>query len=151
MNIKINSLSAMLVFGEKLGHKIRGGEVIELVGDVGAGKTTLTKGIARGLNIDDDIQSPTFTIARVYEARNNLRLHHYDFYRLSEPGIMADELAEVLADPQAVVVIEWAAIIGGVLPDDRLTIEIIADNEDSRKLVVMGSGERSAKLVKALA
>src|SRR6266566_208876 len=108
--ITVNSEFEMRAFGTKLGALLKGGEVIELVGDVGAGKTALTKGIATGMGIDEDVQSPTFTISRVYDAPNNLHLVHYDFYRLHDAGIMADELDETVSDASTVTVIEWAEI-----------------------------------------
>lgn len=116
--------TAMLKFGYDLGNRFRGGEVIELVGDVGAGKTTVVKGMGQGLLIDDDVQSPSFTISRVYQARDGLELHHYDFYRLSDAGVMSYELVESLALPNTVTVIEWADTVKEVLPADHSTIKI---------------------------
>ena len=95
----------MKEFGRTIGAALRGGEVLELIGDVGTGKTTLTKGLAEGLAISEPVQSPTFTISRVYAARDGLHLHHYDFYRLGEAGIMAEDVNEVMHDPAAVTVI----------------------------------------------
>lgn len=126
-------------FAEKLGRLLRGGEVIELVGDVGAGKTTFVKGLARGLQIDEDVQSPSFTISRLYEARGGLTLAHYDFYRLSDAGIMANELAETVGDSATVTVIEWADIVEGVLPADRLTIVFTSPSETERRLQLSGN------------
>lgn len=140
----------MIAIGQRVGGLLRGGEVIELIGDVGAGKTTLTKGLALGLGIDEDIQSPSFTISRVYNARDGLRLAHYDFYRLHDPGIMAEELREMVADPRVVVVVEWADIASGVLPDDRLTVRLSPLAETSRKMEIVASGERSQRLAEKL-
>jgi len=134
----MNSEADMKDFGESLGLLLRGGEVIELIGDVGAGKTTLVKGVARGLVIDDDVQSPSFTISRVYDARDGLQLAHYDFYRLNDAGIMANELAEVTHDPLSITIIEWADVVSGVLPEDRLTITISSPTETSRQLSISG-------------
>ena len=124
---------------EKLGGLLKGGEVIELRGDVGAGKTTFVKGLALGLGIEEDVQSPSFTISRVYEARDGLRLAHYDFYRLVDAGIMNDELAETMQDTLTVTVIEWADIVEGVLPKDRLTISFESPTETSRALTITGN------------
>lgn len=122
--------------GEKLGALLKGGETIELIGDVGAGKTTFTKGLAVGLGIDEDVQSPSFTISHVYDARDGLLLAHYDFYRLNDAGIMADELMETSQDPTAVTVIEWADIVEDVLPADRIAISFAAPSEDQRTLTM---------------
>ena len=150
MILDVSSDIQMKDFGAKLGALLHGGEIIELIGDVGAGKTTLTKGIARGMGIDEDVQSPSFTISRVYEIPTHVRLAHYDFYRLHDAGIMADELHETLHDPRAVTVIEWAEIVSGILPKDRLTIHIIPVSEDARRLELQPGGEVSQALEKDL-
>lgn len=109
--------------GEKLGKGLRGGEVIELVGDVGGGKTTFVRGLARGAGSPDAVASPTFTISRLYTT-DAFAIHHFDFYRLHEPGIMADELAEISSDEGDVTIVEWADIVQHVLPEKRLTVTI---------------------------
>jgi len=136
---EVHTEAEMKELGQTLGSRLQGGEVIELVGDVGAGKTTLTKGIAAGLGITEEVQSPSFTISRVYEARDGLRLAHYDFYRLVDAGIMADELHEVASDPQAIVVIEWAGLVDNVLPEDHITIQITSPTEMTRQLELRGA------------
>lgn len=146
MVIEVESIDAMLTFGEKLGRLVRGGLTIELVGDVGAGKTTFTKGLAKGLLVEDDVQSPSFTISRVYEARDGLELAHYDFYRLADAGIMKDELAETMQDPQTITVIEWADIVEGILPEDRLTIHFASPTEETRTLTLTGDKDMLEKL-----
>lgn len=123
----------------KIGSLLKGGEVFELVGDVGAGKTTFVKGLAKGLKIEDAIQSPSYTISRLYDARDGLQLVHYDFYRLSEPGIMANEVAEMIHDEQTITVIEWATIVEGILPKNRYTIGIESPSENVRLINVPDS------------
>lgn len=129
-----------------MGRLLEGGEIIELVGDVGAGKTTLVKGIAKGLEITEELQSPTFTISRVYDARDGLRLAHYDFYRLANPGIMQHELLEDIHDPKTITIIEWAAIVDGALPATRVAIRFRAPSETTRLLEIEGNQEFIAKL-----
>ena len=141
MIIEVVNELATQDLAQRLGQLLKGGETIELMGDIGAGKTTFTKGLARGLNIEDDVQSPSFTISRVYDARDGLQLAHYDFYRLSEPGIMKDELAEMMHDPHTITVIEWADIVEGVLPEDRLTIKFEALSDTTRRLTLSGGQE----------
>ena len=133
----IKGESSMKKLGKRLGDSLRGGEIIELIGDVGAGITTLTRGIARSLGIEDTLQSPTFTISREYKGEK-LRLVHYDFYRLSEPGIMADELDETLKDTNTVSVIEWSGAVEEVLPDNRIIIKIlpVSNDENSRDVEI---------------
>ena len=134
MIIEVESEQAMKQLGQKIGAQLKGGEVFELVGDVGAGKTTFTKGLAVGLGIEDDVQSPSFTISRTYEARDGLQLVHYDFYRLADAGIMASEVAEMVRDPLTVTIVEWADIVEGILPDDRITLSISASSENARSV-----------------
>ncbi len=114
----------MKLLGESLGRVLRGGEVLELVGDVGAGKTTLVKGIGLGLEADDEVQSPSFTLSRVYGARDGLALHHYDMYRLQDAGVLEYEFAESVNDPQVVTVVEWGETLAEVLPGERVVISI---------------------------
>lgn len=118
---------------ERIGRVLQGGEVFELVGDVGGGKTTFTKGLARGLAIDDTLQSPTFTISRTYSARDDLELHHFDFYRLTEPGVMAAALTESLGQPNVVVVVEWGDMVHAILPADRATMTIASLDDMVRR------------------
>jgi tRNA threonylcarbamoyladenosine biosynthesis protein TsaE len=143
---EVESELATREFGETLGRALRGGEIIELVGDVGAGKTTFVKGLAKGLGVDEDVQSPSFTISRVYDGRDDLQLSHYDFYRLVDAGIMADELRETLQDPQTITVIEWAGVVEGVLPKERLTIQFESPSETRRTLTLIGAEELQEQL-----
>lgn len=144
--IEVASEQETRLLAEKLGHLLKGGEVLELVGDVGAGKTTFVKGLALGLAIDEDVQSPSFTISRVYDARDHLQLAHYDFYRLNDAGIMANELHETTQDPQSITVIEWADIVEGVLPKRRLRIAFTSPSETSRSLMIDGDEALLEKL-----
>jgi tRNA threonylcarbamoyladenosine biosynthesis protein TsaE len=137
--MKVENMEQMIEFGFKLGRKLRGGETIELIGDIGAGKTTLVKGIARGLSIDEEVASPSFTVSRTYAARDGLFLQHYDFYRLDEAGIMESEIAETLRDPKSITVIEWAGGLSEILPKDRQTIKIEYLPEEEAREVVIGS------------
>ncbi|MDQ5913953.1 MAG: tRNA threonylcarbamoyladenosine biosynthesis protein TsaE, partial [Patescibacteria group bacterium] len=119
--------------GREFGSKLKGGEVIEFIGDLGAGKTSFMRGLAEGIESEDSVSSPTFTISNVYSGRDNLSLHHYDFYRLPEPGLIAEDLAEAIQNPKAIICVEWAESVRGVLPEDRITIEIIPIDEEKRE------------------
>jgi tRNA threonylcarbamoyladenosine biosynthesis protein TsaE len=146
MKKEILSVDEMHDFGMRLGAQLKGGDVLELVGDVGAGKTTLTKGIAEGLGVTEDVQSPSFTISRVYSTQSALQLAHYDFYRLHDPGIMTAELHEAIHDPETVTIIEWADIVAGVLPEHTLRIRIDPVSETVRTVVLSGEGAESLVL-----
>lgn len=131
----INSTDGMIKLGYEIGASLLGGEVLELVGDVGAGKTTFTKGLAKGIGVLETVQSPSFTISRVYEGEK-LQLKHYDFYRLAEPGILAAEISESLAEPDNITVVEWAEGVSDILPEDRTRIVFQPTSENSRKVEI---------------
>jgi tRNA threonylcarbamoyladenosine biosynthesis protein TsaE len=135
--------------GEQLGRNLRGGEVIELVSDLGGGKTTFTRGLVRGTGSTDRVGSPTFTLSREYVAPK-FTVAHFDFYRLGQAGIMGDELDEIIHDPAYVTVVEWGDIVHDVLPQNRLTIRLAQTGEDTRHISVeYPTG--SAYMVKGLA
>lgn len=123
----------MLDYGEKLGSSLQAPVVLELLGDVGAGKTTLTRGIAKGLKINEAITSPSFTISKEYRGEK-YRLVHYDFYRLADPGIMSEDLEEAISDENAVTIVEWGESIRNVLPEERKCIEIKYIDENTREV-----------------
>lgn len=135
MQLVFSSLVDTQTFAELLGQRLEKGVVFELCGDVGSGKTAFTKGLAKGLGVTDDVQSPSFTISRTYKARNGLELHHYDFYRLADPGIVTYELAESLAADDVITVIEWAETVKGVLPDDRYILTFTYGEQETERRV----------------
>jgi tRNA threonylcarbamoyladenosine biosynthesis protein TsaE len=135
MQTDITSTSADMTqhVAEKLGRKLRGGEVIELLSDLGGGKTTFVRGLARGMGSSDTVRSPSFTLANQYRC-GELTLHHFDFYRLNDPGIVARELAEVMTDPKAIIVVEWADVVAQVLSQPHLTVSLKQTEEHQRDL-----------------
>ena len=124
----------MLEFGREFAKKLHVPAVIELVGDVGAGKTTFVRGLAEGLGIKEPITSPSFTISKSYAIPGGKTLVHYDFYRLQDPGLMAGDLEESINDPQAIVVVEWADSVENILPDDRIKITLKYEDDGSREI-----------------
>lgn len=133
---------------EELGGRLRGGEVIDLVSDLGGGKTTFVQGLARGIGSADKVASPTFTVSRLYKGKD-LELHHFDFYRLADAGLMEHELHDIINDPEVVVVVEWGDIVDHVLPPGRLTIRMTRTGDDSR-LIEMSCPDASDYLLKGL-
>jgi len=131
--IDSTSSEATEQLAEQLGKSLQGGEIIELISDLGGGKTTFVRGLARGAGSTDRVASPTFTISRVYKAGEH-EIHHFDFYRLGEAGLIAEELAEIINDPHVITVVEWADIVKDVLPANRLTITIEKTPTDGRVL-----------------
>ena len=122
--MNIRSEQEMLELGRRYASDLVLPAVIELVGDVGAGKTTFVRGLAEGLGVKEPVTSPSFTISKTYALPEGGRLVHYDFYRLPEPGLMADDLAENIADEKNVVVIEWGESVNDLLPKKHSRVEI---------------------------
>ena len=133
--MKISSEQEMLQFGKQFGETITDGMVIELIGDVGAGKTTFVRGLAQGLGIKEPITSPSFTISKTYAIPSGGTLTHYDFYRLSDPGLMSDDLQESIANSK-IVIAEWADSVANILPKNRTTIHIKYNDDGSREITL---------------
>ena len=135
--------------GRALGRAARPGTVLALIGELGAGKTQLAKGVAEGLEVATVVNSPTFVLMNEHVGR--LRLYHADAYRLSEPEEALD--AGLIEDRQSdgVVVIEWADRLTGWLPAERLEITITGDGADPsvRTLRWVASGSEHARLADA--
>ncbi len=130
----------MIKMGQIFGQQLQLPAVFELIGDVGVGKTTFTKGLAQGLGVSDDITSPSFTLSKRYNFTRsddvNGELVHYDFYRLAEPGIMREELAETLAEPKHVTVIEWGGDVAQLLPSSKYQLKIDLCEDGSREITL---------------
>lgn len=144
MEFEVNSISETTNIGEALGKVLNAGDIICLTGDLGTGKTHITKGIAKGLNITDNITSPTFNIVNEYDS-GRLKLNHFDVYRVSDP----DEIYAIGFDDyifsDAVSIIEWANYIEEILPNDFLHIYIQKDlskGENYRKITLTPYGEK---------
>jgi tRNA threonylcarbamoyladenosine biosynthesis protein TsaE len=136
--------------GELLGKSLSGGDVIELRADLGGGKTTFVIGLARGAGSKDRVSSPTFTLSRVYKAKD-LDIHHFDFYRLDDPGILRDQLAESLSSERVIAIVEWADIVKDVLPADRFSIEFKpAANSSEERQITIRYPETRSKIISQL-
>jgi tRNA threonylcarbamoyladenosine biosynthesis protein TsaE len=128
------SVEDTLALAQSIGSRLKGGEVIELISDLGGGKTTFVRGLARGMGSKDKVHSPSFTLNNMYSG-DRLTLAHFDFYRLESAGIMRQELGEVINDPAFVVAVEWPNVIKDVLPPERLSISLKPISETGRRLV----------------
>lgn len=135
MQIVTTSSEQTEQLGARIGAKLRGGEYIELVSDLGGGKTTFTRGVAKGAGSGDAVASPTFTLSREYTCPS-FTIMHFDFYRLAEAGVMAEELSEYLGDSAYVVVSEWSDVVKSVLPTDRLQVRIETTGDDRRTVYI---------------
>lgn len=101
------------------------------------------RGLAKGAGSNDQVASPTFTISKVYHCPGDIRINHFDFYRLNDPGLMRAELGESVSDPTSVTIVEWADIVTDVLPLDKVIIEITTTGEDQRLISVRATGTQS--------
>lgn len=127
MTFYTESAEQTIGLGEKIGSFLRPGDVIALQGTLAAGKTTITKGIARALGITEDITSPTFTLISVYEGR--VPLYHMDVYRLEGSADFSDLGAEEMLYGNGICVIEWSEKIMDELPSRTIVIKLSAENE----------------------
>ncbi|NLV77124.1 MAG: tRNA (adenosine(37)-N6)-threonylcarbamoyltransferase complex ATPase subunit type 1 TsaE [Tissierellia bacterium] len=149
VRIVLKGLKEMEEFGEKLGSILKPGDIISLTGDLGAGKTTLTKSIGKGLGVEDYITSPTFTLINEYKGR--LNLYHFDVYRLEGPIDLYDLGFEEYIYSNGVSIIEWGDKIEEILPEERINIQIEKSVElDERIIYLYGEGERFKQLIKEL-
>jgi tRNA threonylcarbamoyladenosine biosynthesis protein TsaE len=136
--------------GAELAGHLSDGDLICLYGDLGAGKTTFIQGLASGLGVSDPVTSPSFTL--VHEHRGRLLFYHLDLYRLA-PGDLTEAGIEEVLSASAVVAVEWAERLPKPLRRGALEVHIAydEDNPDSRRLRFRSLGERSARIVTALA
>ncbi len=132
--ITSNSPEETFLFAEELGRRISNSSVIALYGDLGAGKTIFTKGLARGLGIDEDITSPTFSLMESYEG--DKPLHHFDLYRIENLNEFENLRFEEYWEGDGISVIEWPEKAGDLLPENRINVFIEYIDEIRREITV---------------
>lgn len=132
--------------GEAIGRELQAGDIVALIGDLGAGKTTLTQGIARGIDVPESyaVTSPTFTLVNEYPGR--LVLYHVDLYRLSGAGDLETLGYEEFFFSEGVTVIEWAEKILEILDENCIWIELSYLDEHRRRVEIVAPAERIARL-----
>ncbi|UQS83815.1 tRNA (adenosine(37)-N6)-threonylcarbamoyltransferase complex ATPase subunit type 1 TsaE [Bombilactobacillus thymidiniphilus] len=131
MIIRTCSYQETVALGQYLGTLLQAGDVLLLDGDLGVGKTTLTRGIAQGLGINRSIKSPTFTLIREYQ-NGRVPLYHMDMYRLENAADSALGLEEYLGS-DGVTVMEWAQFVADQLPEEYLLVQIARDNDQDEE------------------
>ena len=154
--LQTSSAEETIAFGRRLAGVLESGDVLVLTGDLGAGKTQLTKGIADGLGVTDDVTSPTFTIEMVYEG-SEMPLYHFDLYRLEDPDQLEDTgLYDVLGS-DGVCAIEWGEQFADEIGDDRLDVylsrlddEAAVGEEPRREVRLVPRCARAEQIVAAL-
>ena len=136
-SFKTNSALETIEIGKKIGALLNSGDVCLLVGDLSAGKTTITKGIGMALGVKKVINSPTFTIVKGYKG-DRCPLYHLDLYRLD--GVNNDFDLEEYMEGDGVCVIEWPFQVSEILPKEYLKINLTRTGEESREITVLGIG-----------
>ena len=139
MEIRTHSEKETFELGKKIANAVNPGTVILFYGDLGAGKTVMTKGIAAGLGITEMITSPTFTIMQEYEG-GRMPLYHLDVYRIEDPDEMEEVGLNEYIYGNGLTVIEWAEQIEDILPEDaiKITIERNVENPEERDIRIEG-------------
>jgi len=148
--ITVTSPEATMQIGEQLGQLVQPGDLLLLDGDLGAGKTTLTKGLAKGLGIIGNVKSPTFTLIREYR-QGRVPLYHMDVYRLEDGG--AEDLGlDEYFDGDGVSVVEWSELIADLLPANYLRVAISRNDiaDDQRVITFTPEGTHYQQLVEQL-
>ena len=121
---------------QQVAKQLLGGSILALTGDLGGGKTTFTKALAKELVIKDNVQSPTFTIVREYQGKK-YKLYHLDLYRLkNEKDAISIGFSEIISDENAIVVIEWAERFKKILPKHTQFIEFDFVDENTRRIII---------------
>ncbi|AUN00580.1 tRNA (adenosine(37)-N6)-threonylcarbamoyltransferase complex ATPase subunit type 1 TsaE [Clostridium botulinum] len=143
MEFIVDSINKTIDIGNFIGRHCNSGDILCLNGDLGAGKTHLSKGIAKGLNIKDNITSPTFNIVNEYDGR--LKLYHFDVYRVNDP----DEIEAIGFDEyifgEGISIIEWSDYIEDLIPNEHMDIrinKIPEEGESYRKITINYYGNR---------
>jgi tRNA threonylcarbamoyladenosine biosynthesis protein TsaE len=131
-----------LALGRHMGSLLEAGDVVALIGDLGAGKTCLAKGIARGLDVPESsyVRSPSFMILNMYPGRHTL--HHLDLYRIHSPAELEDLGYREIFYGEGVTVIEWADKIDSLLPEEHLRVCLDFQDETGRVITLAGIGNR---------
>lgn len=145
-----NSVDETFNIGYRLGRLLTKGNIICLSGDLGAGKTAFTKGIGKGLGVEEYVTSPTYTIINEYSGR--IPLFHFDVYRLESVDEMYELGYEEYFFGEGAVVLEWADNVKEIIPPERLWITILKTKDDnSREIILEPTGDKYHDLVKELA
>ncbi|HOW35118.1 MAG TPA: tRNA (adenosine(37)-N6)-threonylcarbamoyltransferase complex ATPase subunit type 1 TsaE [Candidatus Omnitrophota bacterium] len=138
-----------ITLGQHLAGHLKRGDIVCLFGELGSGKTTLTKGIAKGLRIEPDtVSSPSFVLLNIYEGK--LPLYHFDLYRAENYKQVLSVGSEEYLYGEGVSVVEWAQRMGTLLPDDHLAVHFFHRKDDQRLIRISASGKRSRLLMEHL-
>lgn len=138
MQITVKNVTELAEVAQYLAENLPTKFCLELIGDVGTGKTTFTKALVEKLGSNDEVTSPSFAINNRYQLSDGREVSHYDFYRLGEAGVISQELLEDLMNQQTCVIVEWAETVSQVLPAERLQMTITTLADGGRRLELVG-------------
>jgi tRNA threonylcarbamoyladenosine biosynthesis protein TsaE len=147
VRLTLTSEAETIALGERLGRKLKPGALVLLRGELGAGKTTLARGLARGAGYKGRVSSPTFALAHVYRGKR-LTVHHLDLYRVARGQDSELGLDELLADPRGAVVVEWPDAAGGAWPKDRLEVTL-SHVPGGRRAATKATGPTARKILES--
>ena len=134
-----------MALGTKLAKILELGDLVEFVGDLGGGKTTMIKGLAAGLGITQTVTSPTYNIQRSYKIPTGGKLEHYDLYRLGEDEVLLQEMREIIATGDSIICVEWADHFSQHLSADRFVVKLTFIDETSRQINITATGPKSKR------
>ncbi|MCD7742105.1 MAG: tRNA (adenosine(37)-N6)-threonylcarbamoyltransferase complex ATPase subunit type 1 TsaE [Ruminococcus sp.] len=138
MKIITRSANETIELGKKIGSRLKGGEVLAYTGGLGAGKTTMTRGISLGMGLGDEVTSPTFALVNEYHADTPLSLYHFDMYRITSSADLETTGFYDYMDDNSVICVEWSENISDELPIDTIYIDIKRVDDDCREITLTG-------------
>lgn len=144
VSIVVNSPEETIALGKKIGSLLKRGDCIAYSGGLGAGKTTMTRGISMGLNLGDEVTSPTFSLVNEY-AGEKLTLYHFDMYRITSSEDLETTGFYDYMDDNSVLAVEWSENIASELPENAIKINIERIDDSTRKITINGD-ERFANI-----
>ncbi len=148
MEYILNDLKDTEKFGQILARTLKKQDVISLIGDLGAGKTTLTKSIAKSFGIEENVTSPTFSLVNTYYG--NIQLNHIDLYRLEDEMEIESLDIDELLYPEGITIIEWASQAQSYMPRNLIEIYIEKTGDVSRKIRIDGNNKREKEIIEEL-
>lgn len=131
------SAEETIEIGRKIGKKLKGGDIIAFKGGMGAGKTTVTHGIAVGMGLRDDVSSPTFAIVNEYKLKGATPLYHFDMYRIDSDELESIGFYDYL-ESGGVLAIEWSENIAEELLESVITLELERMSDNERRITLIG-------------
>ncbi len=137
IQVTTHSPEETIALGEKIGARLKGGDCVAYKGGLGAGKTTITRGISIGMGLGDEVTSPTFALVNEYRGKE-ISLCHFDMYRITSPGDLETTGFYDYMDEDTVLAVEWSENIADELPDNSVVIEIQRIDDNTRKFIITG-------------